>query len=804
MRRLCLVAAASWTLAAWPAAAQPAPERPLLGATFTAPVLADLPTGGSLNAVFETMPSEVIAERVDGGGLFPGETARIGTHGSSWTQTLFRLGDADITNPRRGGTPMLVPNVYAWERVEVTTALTPIEMNASGLAVTLVPRRPSTTWTRSVEFFGTGPSLLARQTPTRIPGIATQHTSADGHVFLSGPLVADRLGIVFTGGMTRSTRFDRGDVTTLLDSEIASAFTHLVFTPNARDEVRAIGWVEHASFPSAHRVAFAQPTSADSAGAFHGQLAWDRKIATDAAATIFANVTRRSQSQDLQPASALVVDRLFEGPVPELFTPSNGSNTIWSLGTRYSAAPRSTAMARHILRGGVTLSGARATARSTFNGRVGELIDGVPARVWEYTSPSAESQWSETTFAAYAADTLTLHPRLTVETGLRFEASGASAAGSASSISWSNWLPRANIRWELTDYAKIAAVAGFARYGHRLPLVDLAYGDPAAPFANVFRWDTNSANPRLSDLGPLVARMGPGTGGDDRFTAIDPNIVRPYTDEFFMGFESRPRAGTVIRLATLALREKQLLGVVDVGVPASSYIKSFIPDPGTDHAALQPLAVYDRPVATFGLDRYLLTNPDDHHATFVSVELTMQTTWDGGFIIAGATAGRSDAIAANVGFTPPENDHGVLGEAFINPNARTSAQGRVFAERGYTIKTAGVFTLPWDMKFGYAARYSDGQHFARIIVVPGLNQGVEAVRAFRNGTTRFTFTATLDGRLQKAFTVSGRQLAILFDAYNVLNLAYQIEEFSATGPTSRVTSALQPPRTMHLGLRMAF
>jgi hypothetical protein len=108
------------------------------------------------------------------------------------------------------------------------------------------------------------------------------------------------------------------------------------------------------------------------------------------------------------------------------------------------------------------------------------------------------------------------------------------------------------------------------------------------------------------------------------------------------------------------------------------------------------------------------------------------------------------------------------------------------------------------MKLGYAARYSDGQHFARLVIVPGLNQGTEAVRAFRNGATRFTFTATLDGRLQKAFTVSGHQLAVLLDAYNVLNLAYEIEEFDVTGPTSRLTSAIQPPRTVHLGLRLSF
>lgn len=802
MRRLypLLVAA---LLASAPASAQDPPARPTLGSTFAAPVLADLPTGGSLYSVLDTMPADVIADRTDTGGLFTGEAARVGSHGSSWTQTLFRVGDADITNPAGGGTPLLIPSVYAWERVDVTTGLLPIEVNAPGMAVTLVPRRPSLAWTHSIEGVGAGPALLARQEGTTPPSIATEHTWIDGHIMLSGPLIPNRLGVLIAGGFTRSSRFERGDLTAL-DSSQGSAFVHLLFTPNPRDEVRAIGWGEHTTSPYANRIAFAQPTTTESAAAVHGQLAWEHKTTTGAVWTVSGSAARRSQSNDLAPSTSLVAERLRDGPTAELFNPRDGSQLTWSAGARGLLPAIAARNLVHVLRGGASLTGGSVTARSTFNGRIGETINGVPARVWEFTSPAAESRWSDTVFAVYGADTVTINPRLTLEAGVRFEALRAAADGSTGSISWQNFLPRANVRFELVDFAKIALVTGYARYGNRLPMNDLAVGDPAAPYARIFRWDTNAGNPRLTDLGPLVARIGPGTGGDDRFTAIDPNVERPYMDEFIAGFESRPRAGTIVRLAAIARRERQLLGVVDVGVPESAYSVSFITDPGDDHAAKQQLPVYNRPTATFGLDRYLLTNPPDDEATFVGVDLTVQTTFHNGFLMAGATAGRSEALSANVGFRPLENDHGVLGNVFIDPNARTFAQGRVFSERGYTIKTAGVFTLPWDLRLGYAARYQDGQHFARIVLVTGLNQGVEAVRAFRNGATRFTFTGTLDGRLQRAFVVNGREFTVLLDAYNLLNLAYEIEEFSVTGPASRLTSATQPPRAIHVGFRMNF
>src|SRR6185295_2748943 len=128
----------------------------------------------------------------------------------------------------------------------------------------------------------------------------------------------------------------------------------------------------------------------------------------------------------------------------------------------------------------------------------------------------------------------------------------------------------------------------------------------------------------------------------------------------------------------------------------------------------------------------------------------------------------SEGLAADVGFTAVENDRGVAGDVFTNPNSRIHAQGRLFTERGYTAKTTGVYQFPNDLRLGVAARYQDGQHFARILTVTDLNQGPEPIRAFRNGRTRFTYTLTLDARLQKGFTISNRRFAVVLDGYNLL------------------------------------
>src|SRR6266545_2049784 len=74
-------------------------ERPPLGASVTVDALGSLPSSANLFSLLDTVMPDVIADRIDTGGLSAGDAARVGAHGSTWTQTTFRVGDADITSP---------------------------------------------------------------------------------------------------------------------------------------------------------------------------------------------------------------------------------------------------------------------------------------------------------------------------------------------------------------------------------------------------------------------------------------------------------------------------------------------------------------------------------------------------------------------------------------------------------------------------------------------------------------------------------------------------------------------------------
>src|SRR5438874_1470973 len=362
----------------------------------------------------------------------------------------------------------------------------------------------------------------------------------------------------------------------------------------------------------------------------------------------------RFRSRASTRAPALLMERLRDGPVPELLNPGTGSSSVWSIGGRLRT-PAAGASFRQQFMAGADVEGDAARVRPAFSGMVGETLDGIPAHVWQFTAPESASRWTSTIVSAYASERIAIRSR----------------------------------------------------------------------------------------------------------AAFDAGVRRPHMDEIVTGFEARPTDRSFVRLSAIGRREHDLIGAVDVGVPESTYAVSFIRDAGVDLVGSQDdqlLPIYNRARSTFGADRYLVTNPSDHESSFVGADLTYQTQTEHLFLLMGATAGRSEGLSANRGFNAIENDQGVVGDVFIDPNARTYAQGRTFTERGYTLKWSGAYRFPRDATFGVVARYQDGQHFARLVIVPNLNQGPEAIRAFRNGRTRFTYTLTIDLRLQKQFTIGGCRL----------------------------------------------
>jgi len=149
----------------------------------------DFPSSGSVSGVIETAVPAVTSDRFDSGGTGIGTAAKFGAYGSSWTQTTYRLGDLDITNPLRPGTPMVLPDAAGLSGASMMSAPSLVDVSATGPRIDLAPLRPGKAAAGFVQgvFSSSGWTASA----TNPPAISSLSSFEDVMFALSGPIAGD-------------------------------------------------------------------------------------------------------------------------------------------------------------------------------------------------------------------------------------------------------------------------------------------------------------------------------------------------------------------------------------------------------------------------------------------------------------------------------------------------------------------------------------------------------------------------------------------------------------------------------------
>ena len=799
-------------------------ESPAVG-VMREEVTRDLPSARNAWSLLETAEPAAILDRIDGAGLYLGEPGRFSLRGASWTQNAVLLDGVDLTDPLRGGTPLADPDIDALQRIETVSGLAPVEQQGPGVALALVPRMPARAWQGSVEGDVSTSGLQAGKPAGEAPSIARFGSLAEVSGVVSGP-VSESLRLLLSGRFGRLRRFER-DLPSALEASLVSGTGHLVYQASDRDALRLLVSARAIRRPFAGRALFFGDAPEERADALGAQLHWTRAFG-GATLSAFAGLwSGLFEPQTAGHERGRPVERVVDGPVPELIYPVRSRRLRWGLGASLALGTSRLGGFWHAPRVGVTASRASARERPGAEDPIPETVGGLPARVSEYAWAGPDSDRHVRDLAAWVADRFVLRDRLLVEAGLRLDASAGAADGAAQGISWTTVSPRVSARFRLTGSGRLTLLGGYADYRHRLPLAPLAFGDPNGPQAAVYRWEDANGDGRFdpAERGLLVSRVGPGAA-DGALAAIDPELRPPRTREFVVGLEWSPGRDWLVRLTGFDRRERDLLESVDVGVPVSGYTVRYLEDPAGDIEGPQDdqlLPVYDRKPETFGLDRYFLTNPAGHESLHQGAELRIGKTLGSRLVLlAGVTASLTETAGANRNFRVSENDQGLMGELYDDPNADTHASGRSFFDRAFTVKVAAAYRAPGDWRLGVVARYQDGQPFGRLVVVPDLAQGPEAVPATPRGQIargwaldeegryivpsghRFTYTLTVDARIEKGLQLGAHRLALLAEVFNVLGTRNEVEEDPISGPGFRAPTAVQPPRSVRLGLRLDF
>ena len=215
-----------------------------------------LPRSGSVYGLIERSDPLVVTELIEGGGTYL-DPQRLGASGASWTQTSFRLGDADVTDPDRTGFAMFYPNLDTLQAVSVTTAGLPPDGYGGGTSVMLVPRMPASTWQRTfrVRRLAAGVSIGESS-----PGGPVHRTAAGGECRLvCGQRAPVRAPGHPAGRRHRPVDPHRAGCGVAVDSRARTLTSHLAYKATPRDDVRLFAQFDGLSFPAVGRAALVDP-----------------------------------------------------------------------------------------------------------------------------------------------------------------------------------------------------------------------------------------------------------------------------------------------------------------------------------------------------------------------------------------------------------------------------------------------------------------------------------------------------------------------------------------------------------------
>jgi hypothetical protein len=300
------------------------------------------------------------------------------------------------------------------------------------------------------------------------------------------------------------------------------------------------------------------------------------------------------------------------------------------------------------------------------------------------------------------------------------------------------------------------------------------------------------------------------------YSSISPSLGRPYSDEFDLGAELALLRGSLARIHLFRRDDKNRIAAIDTGVPASAFTPVSILDPGPDGTPGtfddQRLTVYAQNPATLGEDRYLLTNPAGLRMLQTGLTAEVGTQWMRLALHASFSAEKSYG-PTNPGDASYENDPGVIGSLFLDPNTAINAAGRSFMDRAFVAKLQASYSLPpaWGgLEMTSVANYTDGLVFARQLMVSGLPQGpflvATTVRGSPGGGNRAQYAINWNARLSRRFILPVGSLGVFAEAFNVTNGGQKLQEIDLTSRSFslRPPAEIQVPRFVRMGFSYDF
>jgi hypothetical protein len=413
----------------------------------------------------------------------------------------------------------------------------------------------------------------------------------------------------------------------------------------------------------------------------------------------------------------------------------------------------------------------------------------------------------------HAADTVTLS-HLSLSAGIYGSISNGinilSSGVSTNSLNWYNLSGRIGIAYNLWSGRRFVINAVLARtYNQPLTGTWAAINPEGLGFERHSWVDTNQDLQYQpgEDAGVLKVYGSP-------HNRLDSSLKNPHIDEINLGFSTGGH-GIALHLLGFIRAEKNLISLVNKGVPASSYTPVQVWDPGpdgdlTDGGDDKLVTAYRQDPTTLGKDWYLLTNPPGHKGHSEGFELKLSYTLSGFQVEASVMRYRAVAAAAP-GMLAVDNDTSTLLGIFDDPNKAILARGSTYFDRGTVSRFWAIHDLGFGIKWSVVVSYLDGLPYSRYLPIKGFPQGVFGILTRQRGPGdsgsfggyRTVHCRNIDLRVIKEFAWGRGRLSAVLDIFNIENRAEALLQTDVTAPTHlwRIPLRFQTPRSIQLGLR---
>jgi hypothetical protein len=776
--------------------------------------------------------------------------------GISWTANRFTVEGMTANDPYQPGHLVALPDPGGVSDVRLSGSLS-APLSASGPTLAYTFAQPRSTWHRSVTLYGTGDSLFANnlpspaeraqlQTSSRLRRFAYANAQAGGSVtqwldvFLSGtgrwasehaPPAATLPGDVTSWDLYTTMRAS-------IHPNAANHFDVLVVGGRAND----FSWSlpEALEALDARRAAPAILPQSNLREEDHldfVQLGWTRNVLGGDFQARYGYTTTHIDTvadehlpanyldiaiQHLEIAyTDLATGATYGGPLlqTQAVKPQHEGRAAWRRGNLRLGNMN------HTLTLTATIS--RAGAENRFLNPPHALVttvDGQPDTVTLLNSP-------RTTFADIghftfsADDQVRVSRSVTADVGVTLSAWNGSLPAQGpptdgrqfqfpaqpNAITWRNAAPRAAIAWQPSRRVPFVIRAGYSRFFYPLAGRYLDYANPNGLSGEEYQWiDTNQNGQFYYDEAATFLRRFGGA-----VSTIDPNLQPPHDDEVFASAEWKLANGFFLRARAFRRIERDRIAALNTGVPFSAYHPVSVLDPGQDGrsgtADDQGLTVYEQDPATLGQDRFLLANP-------AGLKMDQRgIVAEGGFHRRGLAVQASLYVGKSWGPTNPgndiwENDSGVVGSLYADPNTMINSSGSPAMDRRYVGKA--WISLPTPRLLGglevmNTAVILGGYPYARRLLVTGLAQGPFVVDATPRGASRTEPVYNWNLKVSRSFEMHLLRrgtLRVSAEVFNLLNLGARLRVADLTGPQflENLPLEMQPPRFLRGGISWDF